>query len=116
MSDSPYGHSKSNILIVDDTPANLQLLSKMLSTRGYRVRPVPNGEVALSAVQVEPPDLVLLDIRMPKMDGYKVCEYLKANEKTRDIPIIFISALDATQDKVRAFRVGGFPPCSERGA
>ena len=100
-------YSKSSILIVDDTPANLQLLSKMLNERGYRVRPVSNGSMALSAVQVEPPDMILLDIRMPGMDGYKVCETLKADEKNRDIPIIFISALDATQDKVRAFQVGG---------
>lgn len=107
MSYNQIEYSKSNILIVDDTPANLQLLSKMLSEQGYRVRPVPNGSMALSVVRVEPPDLVLLDIRMPDMDGYAVCEHLKADEKTRDIPIIFISALDATQDKVRAFRVGG---------
>jgi sigma-B regulation protein RsbU (phosphoserine phosphatase) len=100
-------HSQSTILIVDDTPANLQLLSKMLSKQGYRVRPVPDGAMALSVAQIEPPDLILLDIRMPDMDGYAVCEHLKADEKTRDIPIIFISALDATQDKVRAFRVGG---------
>jgi len=107
MRNKQVERSESNILIVDDTPANLQLLSKMLSQQGYRVRPVPNGSMALSVVQVEPPDLVLLDIRMPDMDGYEVCENLKADELTRDIPIIFISALDATQDKVRAFQVGG---------
>jgi sigma-B regulation protein RsbU (phosphoserine phosphatase) len=107
MSYDRTDRSKSDILIVDDTPANLQLLSKMLSERGYRVRPVPNGSLALSAAQLEPPDLVLLDIRMPEMDGYAVCEQLKADEKTSDIPVIFISALDATQDKVKAFRVGG---------
>jgi sigma-B regulation protein RsbU (phosphoserine phosphatase) len=94
-------------MIVDDTPANLQLLSKILSERGYRVRPVPRGSMALSAAKVEPPDLVLLDIRMPEMDGYTVCERLRADERTRDTPIIFISALDATEDKVRAFHVGG---------
>lgn len=107
MSYNQFKHSKSDILIVDDTPVNLQLLSKILSDQGYRVRPVPNGSMALSVVQIEPPDLILLDIRMPDMDGYAVCEHLKADEKTRDIPIIFISALDATQDKVRAFHVGG---------
>jgi sigma-B regulation protein RsbU (phosphoserine phosphatase) len=98
---------RADILIVDDTPANLHLLSKMLAEQGYRVRPVPDGSLALAAVQAETPDLILLDIRMPEMDGYQVCEYLKGDAKTRDIPIIFISALDATQDKVKAFTVGG---------
>jgi sigma-B regulation protein RsbU (phosphoserine phosphatase) len=99
--------SKANILIVDDTPANLRLLSKMLAEQGYQVRPVPDGSLALAATQAEPPDLILLDIRMPEMDGYEVCQHLKADAQTCDIPIIFISALDATQDKVRAFAVGG---------
>jgi serine phosphatase RsbU (regulator of sigma subunit) len=98
---------KKDILIVDDTPANLRLLSKMLSEQGYQVRPVPDGPLALAAVRAEPPDLILLDIRMPEMSGYEVCEHLKADAQTRDIPIIFISALDATQDKVKAFTVGG---------
>jgi sigma-B regulation protein RsbU (phosphoserine phosphatase) len=98
---------KGNILIVDDTPANLRLLAQMLAERGYRVRPVPDGSLALEATRAEPPDLILLDIRMPEMNGYEVCERLKADAQTRDIPIIFISALDATQDKVRAFSVGG---------
>ncbi len=98
---------KGNILIVDDTPANLHLLSRMLAEQGYRVRPVPDGPLALAATRAEPPDLILLDIRMPEMNGYQVCEHLKANAQTRDIPIIFISALDATQDKVRAFTAGG---------
>lgn len=96
-----------DILIIDDTPANLRLLSKMLTKRGYRVRPVPDGALALAAVRAEPPDLILLDIRMPGMDGYEVCQNLQADSSTRDIPIIFISALDATADKVRAFSVGG---------
>jgi sigma-B regulation protein RsbU (phosphoserine phosphatase) len=98
---------KANILIVDDTPANLRLLSQMLAEQGYQVRPVPDGSLALAATRAEPPDLILLDIRMPEMNGYEVCEHLKAEAQTRDIPIIFISALDATQDKVRAFSVGG---------
>jgi serine phosphatase RsbU (regulator of sigma subunit) len=71
------------------------------------VRPVPEGTLALAAAQAEPPDLILLDIRMPEMDGYDVCEHLKLDVQTRDIPIIFISALDATEDKVRAFSAGG---------
>ena len=99
--------SKGNILIVDDTPANLRLLSQMLAERGYRVRPVPDGSLALAAVQAECPDLILLDIRMPEMNGYQVCKRLKADAPTCDIPIIFISALDAIQDKVKAFAVGG---------
>lgn len=98
---------KGNILIVDDTPANLRLLSQMLAEQGYQVRPVPDGQLALAATRAEPPDLILLDVRMPEMNGYEVCENLKADAQTRDIPIIFISALDATQDKVQAFTVGG---------
>jgi serine phosphatase RsbU (regulator of sigma subunit) len=99
--------SKGDILIVDDTPANLRLLSQMLAEQGYHVRPVPDGSLALAAVQAEHPDLILLDIRMPEMNGYQVCERLKADALTCDIPIIFISALDAIQDKVKAFAVGG---------
>jgi sigma-B regulation protein RsbU (phosphoserine phosphatase) len=98
---------KANILIVDDTPANLHLLSKMLGEQGYRARPVPDGPLALAAVRAEAPDLILLDIRMPEMDGYQVCAHLKEDAGTRDIPIIFISALDATRDKVKAFTAGG---------
>jgi sigma-B regulation protein RsbU (phosphoserine phosphatase) len=98
---------KGDVLIVDDTPANLRLLSQMLAEHGYHVRPVPDGPLALAAVQAEPPDLILLDIRMPGMNGYEVCEHLKAGAQTCDVPIIFISAMDATQDKVRAFTVGG---------
>lgn len=107
MSHSEVGGSSRDILIVDDTPANLRLLSQMLAERGYRVRPVPDGRLALAAVAAEPPDLILLDIRMPEMDGYEVCGRLKAEADTREIPILFISALDATHDKVRAFTVGG---------
>ncbi len=99
--------SKGNILVVDDTPANLRLLSGMLAEQGYKVRSVINGQMALTATQAAPPDLILLDINMPEMNGYEVCERLKADEDTRDIPIIFISALDATEDKVKAFTVGG---------
>jgi sigma-B regulation protein RsbU (phosphoserine phosphatase) len=107
MSHNQADAPKADILIVDDTPANLRLLSQMLAEQGYQVRPVPDGPLALAATQAEPPDLILLDIRMPEMNGYEVCEHLKADAQTRDIPIIFISALDATQDKVRAFTVGG---------
>jgi adenylate cyclase len=96
-----------NILVVDDVPANLTLLSGMLKEKGYRVRPVPSGRLALSAVEHEPPDLILLDITMPEMDGYEVCGKLKQDERFRDIPIIFISALTETLDKVKAFGCGG---------
>lgn len=99
--------SKANILVVDDTLANLHLLTKMLAEHGYKVRPTTNGRTALSAAQMEPPDLILLDIMMPEMDGYEVCGRLKADERTRDIPIIFISAISETIDKVAAFSIGG---------
>ena len=107
MSPDRVQASKGNILIVDDTPANLRLLSEMLAGQGYHVRPVPDGSLALAAVQAQPPDLILLDIRMPGMDGYTVCENLKADAKTSEIPVLFISALEAIQDKVRAFNAGG---------
>jgi len=96
-----------DILVVDDTPDNLRLLSQMLSDHGYGVRAVTSGQRALESAQMVPPDIILLDIRMPVMDGYSVCEKLKANKRTHDIPVIFISALDDIQDKVRAFHVGG---------
>ena len=97
----------ANILIVDDTPANLRLLSEMLVKRGYKVRAAPDGSLALTSAQAIPPDLILLDIKMPGLSGYEVCEQLKADPRTRDIPIIFISALDQTEDKVKAFTLGG---------
>jgi two-component system, sensor histidine kinase and response regulator len=97
----------ADILIVDDMPNNLRLLSQMLSEQGYKVRKALNGNWALRAVQSMPPDLILLDIQMPDLDGYEVCRQIKANEKTRDIPVIFISALDEAMDKVLAFEVGG---------
>jgi signal transduction histidine kinase len=99
--------SKGNLLIVDDTPANLRLLSNILKEQGYQVRPTPSGELALSAALGIPPDLILLDINMPQMDGYEVCERLKANDRTCHIPVIFISALNDILDKVKAFNVGG---------
>jgi len=96
-----------DILIVDDTPANLRLLHKILSKQGYKVRMAPSGHLALKSAQAIPPDLILLDIMMPNMDGYEVCEQLKADPRTRDIPVIFISALDQTEDKVKALTSGG---------
>lgn len=96
-----------NILLVDDTPDNLRLLSRILAERSYHVRAVTNGRRALETAQLSPPDLILLDIRMPGMDGFEVCVAFKENEKTQDIPVIFISALDDVADKVKAFDVGG---------
>jgi PleD family two-component response regulator len=98
---------RGNILLVDDTPNNLRLLSAMLTEQGYEVRRVVNGQMALKTAQANPPDLVLLDIKMPDMNGYEVCQRLKADVDTRDIPVIFISALDEVLDKMKAFAVGG---------
>jgi signal transduction histidine kinase len=100
-------HALAEILLVDDTPANLQLLSGMLKEQGYKVRPVPSGKLALQVAQIEPPDLILLDILMPEMDGYEVCLKLKADNRLKEIPVIFISALSETIDKVKGFSVGG---------
>lgn len=97
----------SLLFVIDDTPANLTLLSGMLQERGHRVRAFPRGRLALAAAQNEPPDLILLDINMPEMDGYEVCRHLKADAALRDIPVLFISALSDTQDKVTAFAAGG---------
>lgn len=96
-----------SILVVDDTRANLRLLVGILVEHHYKVRPASNGRLALSTAQAEPPDLILLDIQMPEMDGYEVCRVLKADERTRDIPVIFISALSETVDKVKGFALGG---------
>jgi putative two-component system response regulator len=95
------------VLVVDDNPNNLRVLSGMLSQGGYRVRPALGGEIALRSVAVDRPDIVLLDIRMPDMDGYEVCRRLKADAATRDVPVIFISALHEAEDKVNAFKAGG---------
>src|SRR4051812_3884051 len=97
----------AGILIVDDTPANLQVLAGMLKDRGYKVRPVPSGKLALLAARRDPPDLILLDINMPEMNGYEVCERLKADGTLMGIPVIFISALTEQLDKVKAFALGG---------
>ena len=99
--------ANADILIVDDTPANLNVLSAILGKRGYRVRPAINGALALKAAQKAAPDLILLDVQMPGLDGYEVCRQLKGDAQTRDIPVIFISALDDVLDKVEAFQVGG---------
>lgn len=97
----------NNILVVDDTPQNLHLLVDILTKYDYKVRPVPNGKLALAAAEINPPDLILLDIMMPGLDGYQVCKQLKSNPTTKDIPIIFISAIHEPVDKVKAFTIGG---------
>ncbi|HLO52343.1 MAG TPA: response regulator [Kamptonema sp.] len=107
MNSSPTAPAKASILIVDDTVDNLRLLSNLLTDRGYKVRGVSKSKMALKAAQSSPPDLILLDIMMPEMDGYEVCQHLKAAENTRNVPIIFLSALNDALDKLKAFAVGG---------
>jgi putative two-component system response regulator len=113
MSDSMIGppgdgaRTRGNILVVDDTPASLALLSRMLVERGYEVRPVLSGAVALTAAASNPPDLILLDINMPEMNGFEVCRRLKEDSRLRDVPVIFISALAEAEEKVKAFHRGG---------
>lgn len=96
-----------DILVIDDTPDNLSFLSRVLSEKGYKVRAVTSGAQALVAAQLRPPDLILLDINMPGMDGFEVCTRLKADEKLKAIPVIFLSSLTDTLDKLRAFSLGG---------
>ena len=99
--------SQPGIMVVDDQPANLKLMEDMLSGEGYSVRSFPRGRLALTAAGQHPPDLVLLDINMPEMDGYEVCRRLKSDPELAAIPVIFLSAVKETEDKVRALRVGG---------
>ncbi|MEH2247599.1 response regulator [Nostoc sp.] len=99
--------SKTEILVVDDLPDNLRLVSNLLVEQGYIVRKATNGTMALRSAQAAPPDLILLDINMPDIDGYEVCRQLKTFDNTRAIPVIFLSALDDALDKVKAFQVGG---------
>jgi two-component system sensor histidine kinase/response regulator len=99
--------NKGNIMAVDDNPANLKLLEGMLRQQGYQVRSFPRGRLALAAAVENPPELILLDINMPEMTGYELCERLKSNEKLAPIPVIFLSAMGDTGDKVKAFQCGG---------
>jgi two-component system sensor histidine kinase/response regulator len=108
--DMPHSNGKSpksHIMAVDDQPANLKLLEELLNRQGYIVRSFPRGRLALEAAARNPPDLILLDINMPEMSGFKVCELLKADEKLACIPVIFLSALTDASDKVQAFQCGG---------
>lgn len=97
---------KGDILVVDDTPASLRLLTELLRAEGYRVRPAINGELALQAAANSPPELMLLDINMPGMNGFEVCKHIRMRPETRDTPIIFVSALQETVDKVKGFELG----------
>jgi len=100
------GAPVGSVLVVDDTLENLRLLSTLLGEQGYEVRAVTNGRQALQAVEQDPPDLILLDVNMPDMDGYEVCGRLRARDRSKDVPVIFLTALTGTGDKVRAFEAG----------
>jgi putative two-component system response regulator len=102
---APAEHA--SIIVVDDQPANLRLLEDMLKVDGYKIRSFPRGRLALAAAAQNPPDLFLLDINMPEMNGYEVCARLKSDPDLSPTPVIFLSALNATDDKIRAFRTGG---------
>ncbi len=98
---------RGTILVIEDTPESLELLEQLLEKEGYAVRLIPEASLAVMSARTNPPDLILLDIMMPEMDGYDVCWQLKSDEATRDIPVIFISALDGLVDKIKAFSAGG---------
>lgn len=98
--------NKAKILVVDDTPASLKLLTDIMKAEGYDVRSAINGELALNAASSNPPDLILLDIRMPEMDGFEVCKRLKSMAATQDVPVIFVTAASETDEKVRGFELG----------
>jgi len=97
----------ATVMVVDDNVTNLQLLEMLLRMRGYQVQSFTSGRAALAAIASAPPDVILLDIAMPEMDGYEVCRRLKADARLAAIPVIFISALSATKDKIKAFSCGG---------
>ena len=107
MHHHPVHQPKADILIVDDVPDNIRTLSSLLVNKGYNVRKALSGHMALFAIKHLKPDLILLDINMPGMNGYEVCKHLKSDIQTSSIPIIFLSAWDDIEDKVKAFQVGG---------
>lgn len=107
MLPAPASSQIKDILVVDDAPENLRILLNALSEQGYSVRCAKSGNLAIAGSQAMPPDLVLLDVLMPQMDGYEVCQRLKRDDRTADVPIIFLSALDDGEDKARAFAMGG---------
>src|ERR1700687_1880562 len=99
--------TRHQIMAVDDQPENLKLCEDMLGQRGYLVRSFPRGRLALASAAQHPPDLILLDINMPEMNGYEVCEQLKSTASLSGIPVIFLSALNSIEDKVKGFQSGG---------
>jgi signal transduction histidine kinase len=107
MNESKQREHHGRILAVDDNPSDLQFLVKILAAQGYMIHPTSEGELALRFVQSTIPDLILLDVHMTGMDGFEVCEHLKADERTRDVPVLFISGADQVLDKVKAFSKGG---------
>ena len=104
---NPGGDIPGHILIVDDEIANLKLLKELLSHEGYQVRPADHPQVAIDSALAQPPALILLDVKMPEMDGFEACRRLKQDERTREVPVVFISALHEIDDKLRGFEVGG---------
>lgn len=106
MTEQCFDNLESNIVIVDNDSYALSLMATILKKKGYLVRPSLNGQLALESIMTHPPDLILLDINMPEMSGYEVCEVLKSGEKTRSIPVIFVSGMDGVIDKVKAFSCG----------
>ncbi len=100
-------NDQASVMVVDDQPANLKLLEDMLKNQGYAIRSFPRGQLALASATQSPPDLILLDINMPQMNGFEVCERLKSDRRLADIPVIFLSALTESDDKIKAFRCGG---------
>ncbi len=107
MNASASPNLTASVLVVDDTPNNLRLLSELLNDHGYEVRAVIDGTMAIKAAQMRPPDIILLDIKMPGMDGYEVCAHLKRDPRTADTPVIFLSAFNESIDRARAFQAGG---------
>lgn len=102
-----YDNSHYNIMVVDDSPENLSLLSRILQAQGFKIRAAPSGRVALAAVKNQRPHLIILDICMPEMDGFEVCQRIKSDPSVRDIPILFISGKHDLSDKIKAFSMGG---------
>ena len=107
ITDEKRTTTQQEILVVEDTQASLQLLADILTKQGFRVRPAFDGSFALKSVAAKLPDLILLDVKMPRMDGYEVCRRLKADEQSRRVPIIFISAFSEIDQKVKGFDAGG---------